>query len=100
MSGRKNTSSEMHKTIIMNEDTQKVVQSTSTLFERKAKLGVLKEVMSSPHKRKSFADNEKGYERFLSYHTSTHSAVGDTRSMHKSPTYRSTVNLNHEETSA
>lgn len=52
----------------------------------------MREVMKSPHNRIKFADNEDGYERFQAYHKNS------PRAIHKSPTYRSSVNLNHEET--
>lgn len=52
---------------------------------------VMREVMKSPYIRVKFADNEDGYERFQAYHKNSERAI------HRSPTYRSSVNLNHEE---
>jgi hypothetical protein len=44
-------------------------QSTSTAFERQSKQGMLKDMLNSPYRRRAFADNEKGYEKFLNYHS-------------------------------
>lgn len=65
---KKNQSSEISKALgDPNDKNEK--QSTSTLFERNSKLGVMKQVMQSPYRRVQFTDNEKGHDRFLNYHT-------------------------------
>lgn len=67
---KKNESSEISKALGDPNDTNyKAQQAASTLFERNANLGVMKQVMASPHKRVQFTDNEKGYDRFLNYHS-------------------------------
>jgi len=63
----KNTST-VGKSLTDASDQTKIEQAASTLFERQSKLGVMKEVMRSPHIRRTFQDNERGYEKFESYH--------------------------------
>jgi hypothetical protein len=68
---KKNESAEIGKALgDPNDINYKAQSAASTLFERKAKEGVMKQVMTSPYKRISFTDNEKGYDRFLNYHSS------------------------------
>jgi hypothetical protein len=71
MSSRKNMSSSVSNTL-QSDETEVVKSVTDSLFDRKQKLGVLLEVRNSPFVRKSFKDDEQGFERFLSYHSQTH----------------------------
>lgn len=54
------------------------------VFEQRSNLGVLKASLNSPYKRKGVLNQDEI----------------DPRSLYRSPTYRSSINLNHEETAA